>query len=144
MAIECATELEVAAFRSPPPSRRQAPGVVWLGGYRSDMLGTKAETLDRWARRDRPRLHCATTIRATANPAAISPTARSRHGWRRASPYSALHHGSADPRRLVDGRLDRAAHGGRSCAWAGEGDRVAGLVLIAPAPDFTAELIEPR
>jgi alpha-beta hydrolase superfamily lysophospholipase len=32
--------------------RRQtgaAPGVVWLGGYRSDMLGTKAETLAGWA-----------------------------------------------------------------------------------------------
>lgn len=26
----------------------------------------------------------------------------------------------------------------------GEGERVAGLVLIAPAPDFTAELIEPN
>jgi pimeloyl-ACP methyl ester carboxylesterase len=26
----------------------------------------------------------------------------------------------------------------------GEGDRVAGLVLIAPAPDFTIELIEPQ
>jgi pimeloyl-ACP methyl ester carboxylesterase len=25
------------------------PGVVWLGGFRSDMLGTKAEHLDRWA-----------------------------------------------------------------------------------------------
>ena len=25
------------------------PGVVWLGGYRSDMLGTKAETLSEWA-----------------------------------------------------------------------------------------------
>ena len=34
--------------------RRQAgaaPGVVWLGGYRSDMLGTKAETLAGWAAR---------------------------------------------------------------------------------------------
>lgn len=25
------------------------PGVVWLGGFRSDMLGTKAEHLDNWA-----------------------------------------------------------------------------------------------
>lgn len=25
------------------------PGVVWLGGFRSDMLGTKAERLDEWA-----------------------------------------------------------------------------------------------
>ena len=27
---------------------------------------------------------------------------------------------------------------------AGEGDRIAGLVLIAPAPDFTAELMQPQ
>ena len=27
---------------------------------------------------------------------------------------------------------------------AGEGERIAGLVLLAPAPDFTAELIEPH
>ena len=25
------------------------PGIVWLGGYRSDMLGTKVEALDNWA-----------------------------------------------------------------------------------------------
>ena len=25
------------------------PGIVWLGGYRSDMLGTKADWLDRYA-----------------------------------------------------------------------------------------------
>lgn len=32
--------------------RRQAgnaPGVVWLGGYKSDMLGTKAETPAEWS-----------------------------------------------------------------------------------------------
>ena len=27
----------------------RAPGAVWLGGYLSDMMGTKAERLDRWA-----------------------------------------------------------------------------------------------
>src|SRR4051794_7509345 len=26
------------------------PGIVWLGGFRSDMTGTKAETLDGFAR----------------------------------------------------------------------------------------------
>lgn len=27
----------------------RAPDIVWLGGYRSDMIGTKAEALDAWA-----------------------------------------------------------------------------------------------
>ncbi len=26
------------------------PGLVWLGGFKSDMKGTKAEALDAWAR----------------------------------------------------------------------------------------------
>ena len=29
-----------------------APGIVWLGGYKSDMLGTKAETLAGWAAKE--------------------------------------------------------------------------------------------
>ena len=32
------------------------PGLFWLGGFKSDMGGTKAEALDRWAGRARPRL----------------------------------------------------------------------------------------
>ena len=27
----------------------RAPGLIWLGGFKSDMKGTKAEALDRWA-----------------------------------------------------------------------------------------------
>src|SRR6476620_3020448 len=27
----------------------KSPGLVWLGGFKSDMKGTKAEALDRWA-----------------------------------------------------------------------------------------------
>ncbi len=34
----------IAVLRRPG----RAPDVVWLGGYRSDMAGTKAEMLDRW------------------------------------------------------------------------------------------------
>ena len=28
------------------------PGLVWLGGFKSDMKGTKAEALDRWAEKE--------------------------------------------------------------------------------------------
>src|SRR6185437_3998498 len=48
-------------IESPPPARTIAvraregkspasgPGLFWLGGFKSDMKGTKAEALDRWA-----------------------------------------------------------------------------------------------
>src|SRR6185312_15647948 len=51
----------IPTIESPAPSRTIAvrvregkgqnlgPGLVWLGGFKSDMKGTKAEALDRWA-----------------------------------------------------------------------------------------------
>ena len=30
-------------------SNKESPGLFWLGGFKSDMKGTKAEALDRWA-----------------------------------------------------------------------------------------------
>ena len=51
MAIEPKHEIEVdgvsIAYRH---IDGRSPGIVWLGGYRSDMLGTKAEHLANWAR----------------------------------------------------------------------------------------------
>ena len=43
------------AFRRRAPTRASEPGVVWLGGYKSDMDSTKASVLD---------AHCETTGRA--------------------------------------------------------------------------------
>ena len=35
-----------------PRARGAAPGLFWLGGFKSDMRGTKAEALDAWAGRN--------------------------------------------------------------------------------------------
>lgn len=121
----------------------RSPGLVWLGGYRSDMMGTKAQALDEWAER--------------------TGHACLRHD------YSG--HGESGG-RFVDGTISRWLEeslavfhryaparailvGSSMGAWialrmiqelrkAGEGDRVAGLILLAPAPDFTIELMEPN
>jgi pimeloyl-ACP methyl ester carboxylesterase len=120
-----------------------APGIVWLGGYRSDMTGTKAETLDAWA-------------------------ARSGHAFTRHD-YSG--HGESGG-RFEDGTISRwlgeslavftaftsgpqVVVGSSMGGWIAlrmiqelqkksAGDRIAGLVLVAPAPDFTVELMEPQ
>ncbi len=55
-------------------ARRARRVSCWLGGFRSDMAGTKADMLDQWAAGDRPRLSRATTIPATASRAASSAT----------------------------------------------------------------------
>jgi esterase/lipase len=53
--------LTSVTVESPPPARTiavrvregkspaEGPGLFWLGGFKSDMKGTKAEALDRWA-----------------------------------------------------------------------------------------------
>ena len=120
-----------------------APGLVWLGGYRSDMIGTKAETLDAWA--------------------ASSGQEFTRHDYSGHGESGGHFEGGTISRWLGESlTVFRAFTHGRQIlvgssmgGWialrmiqelrkAGEGERVAGLVLIAPAPDFTMELIEPQ
>ncbi|MGB3386412.1 MAG: alpha/beta hydrolase [Pseudaminobacter sp.] len=119
------------------------PGVMWLGGYRSDMLGTKAETLSDWASR---------------NGRAFMRHDYSGHGesggdFADGTISKWLGESLAVFRRFAAGR--QVLVGSSMGAWvalrmvqelhkAGEGKRIAGLVLLAPAPDFTVDLVEPR
>ncbi|MBB6011604.1 pimeloyl-ACP methyl ester carboxylesterase [Aquamicrobium lusatiense] len=124
--------------------RRQegdAPGVMWLGGYKSDMLGTKAEALAEWA---------------TGQGRAFLRHDYSGHGesggefadgtiskWLRESLAVFARH-TRGPQVLVGSSMGGwiALRMVQELLQAGE-SRVRGLVLIAPAPDFTAELVEP-
>lgn len=116
------------------------PCIVWLGGYRSDMSGTKAVMLD---------------AHAAANSRAMLRLDYSGHG--------------ASGGRFEDGTISAWANqavaaiaafagprpilaGSSMGAWIAllaarrmlaEGNGPAGLLLIAPAPDFTAMLVEP-
>ena len=118
------------------------PGVVWLGGYRSDMLGTKAETLAGWAER---------TGRAFLRHD-YSGHGESGGAFAEGTISKWLSESLAIFRRFTNG--PQVLVGSSMGAWialrliqelrkADEGSRIAGLVLLAPAPDFTAELIEP-
>jgi pimeloyl-ACP methyl ester carboxylesterase len=128
------------AFRRRAPVRGGGPGLVWLSGYRSDMDSTKATALDAEAE-------------------------RRGLGLLRFD-YSG--HGRSDG-RLEDGTVSRwleetlavvraqtegtqivvgSSMGGylallavRALNEAGETERVKGLILIAPAVDFTEALI---
>lgn len=144
MADETRTEIEVAGERIAVRHRAgRAPGVVWLGGFRSDMIGTKAETLDRWA--------------AGAGHAFTRHdySGHGESGGRFADGTISkwLTESIAVFRRITDG--PQVLVGSSMGAWialrmvaelckAGEAGRVAGMVLLAPAPDFTSELMEPQ
>ncbi|WP_192255441.1 alpha/beta hydrolase [Mesorhizobium caraganae] len=124
--------------------RREAgatPGIVWLGGYKSDMLGTKAETLSDWAAREgRAYLRHDYSGHGESGGAFADGTISK---W--------LSESLAVFRRFTKGK--QILVGSSMGAWialrmvqelrkAGD-STIVGLVLLAPAPDFTAELVEP-
>ena len=115
----------------------ERPGVVWLGGFRSDMLGTKAERLDEWA---------AGTGRAFLR------FDYSGHG----ESDGAFEDGSigewaADALAAFDALTDgpQILVGSSMGGWIAtllakqRPERLAAIVFIAPAPDFTEALMWP-
>lgn len=111
------------------------PGVMWLGGFASDMTGTKANHLADWAARSGRAF-----VRFDYSGHGLS-AGRFRDGAIGAWLDDAL--GVLDT--LTEGPqiLVGSSMGGwiASLMTLRRKDRVAGLVLIAPAPDFTEELI---
>ena len=131
------------AFRRRAGLPSRGPGVVWLGGFKSDMDGAKASALD---------AHCAATGRAflrfdysghglTGGDFALGTISR----W--------LEESLAVFRELTEGPqiLVGSSMGGylalllaRQLEQTQDLDRLAGMVLIAPAVDFTEALIWER
>lgn len=121
----------------------RAPGLVWLGGFRSDMLGTKAETLDRWAHETGHAFIRHDYSGHGESGGAFRDGTISR--WL-AQSLAVLRQRTAGPHILVGSSMGAwiALRMVQELQKAGEGGRVAGLLLLAPAPDFTVELMEPQ
>ncbi|MBU4531571.1 MAG: alpha/beta hydrolase [Hoeflea sp.] len=119
------------------------PGVVWLGGYRSDMTGSKAEALCRQAG-----LKGQACLRFDYSGHGASG-GDFRQGtisrWLEES-LAAFEHCTTGPQILVGSSMGGwiALRMVQVLKARGMGGLVAGLVLIAPAPDFTLELMEPE
>ena len=129
--------------RAAMPEGAGKPGIVWMGGFKSDMRSTKAARLD--------------ALAAASGRACLR--------------YDYSGHGESDG-KFEDGTIGQWAaqslaifraqtHGpqivvgssmggwiallvARELARLGESDRLAGLVLIAPAVDFTEALMWPK
>ncbi len=112
-----------------------SPGVLFLGGFRSDMTGTKASALE---------AHCRRTGRACVrfdyggHGASDGTFADGTIGGWRDDALAVLDHVARGPQILVGSSM-----GGwiMLLAALARPERVAGLVGIAPAPDFTEELV---
>lgn len=132
------------AFRK---SEGQNPGLIWLGGYRSDMLGSKAETLQAWA--------------IEKGHACIRHD-YSGHGESQLDGAGGFMNGNIS--RWLEETLaifDKHTTGPQILIGSSMGcwialrmleelkkreakTRIAGMILIAPAPDFTKELTWPK
>ncbi|MGB3500484.1 MAG: alpha/beta hydrolase [Mesorhizobium sp.] len=119
-----------------------SPGVAWLGGYRSDMTGTKAEALSAWAAESG---HASLRHDYSGHGQSGGAFADGTISRWVAESLAVLRAFSDGPQILVGSSMGGwiALRMIEELRKSGEGSRVAGLVLLAPAPDFTVELMEP-
>lgn len=115
------------------------PTVVWLGGFRSDMTGTKAQALADWAQaagRGCVRFDYLGHGESSGDFQAKGTITR----WREDA-LAVLDELTEGPLVLVGSSMG----GWIACLAAmARPERVAALVLIAPAPDFTEKLMTPE
>lgn len=144
MTGELRTALEVGGERIAVRHREgRTPGVVWLGGFRSDMIGTKAETLDRWASDSG---HSFTRHDYSGHGESGGRFVDGTISKWLAESLAVFRHFTRGPQVLVGSSMGGwiALRMAAELARTGEADRIAGMVLLAPAPDFTVELMEPQ
>ncbi|MBO3758664.1 alpha/beta hydrolase [Ciceribacter sp. L1K22] len=122
---------------------REGPTLVWLGGYRSDMTGTKAIEMDALAGRLGLKAVRFDYSGHGASGGAFRDGTISR--WLEEA-LAVIDHAGGSEVVLVGSSMGGwvALRLVQEIARRGQGPKIAGMVLIAPAPDFTAELIEPN
>ena len=128
------------AFRRRAPVRSGGPGVVWLCGYRSDMDSTKATALDAEAqRRGLGFLRFDYSGHGRSDGRLEAGTISC---WLEET-LALLRAESEGPQILVGSSMGGwlALLAARALVEAGDAERVKGLILIAPAVDFTEALI---
>lgn len=119
------------------------PGLVWLGGYRSDMIGTKAETIDRWAGENG---HACTRHDYSGHGESGGEFAAGTISRWLDESLAVFRQTTEGPQILIGSSMGGwvALRMIEELNKAGEAERIAGLILLAPAPDFTIELMEPE
>ena len=137
------TPRSLAARLRPATGGQAQPGVVWLGGFRSDMTSSKAAALDRWAAENGRAM-----LRFDYSGHGISSGrfADGTIGQWTEDAVAAIRQASTGPQIMIGSSMGAwiALLAARILASAGETERLAGMVLIAPAVDFTESLMWAR
>lgn len=133
----------IAAIEREASGRVNRPGAVWLGGFRSDMSGSKAEAICQ--HQGEVGSAC---LRFDYSGHGVSG-GHFRDGtisrWLEES-LAVFERFTSGPQILIGSSMGGwiALRMVQELAAKGAAERIAGLVLIAPAPDFTSELMEPE
>lgn len=138
--------METSGFLERPDGERMAwrkvdgagPTVLWLGGFKSDMTGTKAQALADWAQARRRSYVRFDYFGHGESSGHFAAGTISR--WRRDA-LAVMAELAQDDLILVGSSM-----GGWIACLAAlvVPERVRGMVLIAPAPDFTEKLMTPE
>ncbi len=120
-----------------------APGIFWLSGFKSDMAGTKAVALSDWARE-----HGRACTRFDYSGHGVSGGAFEEgtiSRWTEEA-LAVFNRFCREPTIIVGSSMGGwiALLVARALRRSGQADRLNGMVLIAPAPDFTEELMWKR
>jgi pimeloyl-ACP methyl ester carboxylesterase len=121
----------------------RVPGVFWLGGYRSDMRGSKAQALDEWCA-EKGMAFCRHDYSGHGESGgSFRDGTISRWLEESLAVFDAF---AAGPQVLVGSSMGGwiALRMAEELRRRGEPDRLAAMLLIAPAPDFTERLMWPQ
>lgn len=125
------------------PEGGKKPGLVWLGGFKSDMQSTKALRIADWAK---TKGHAFTRFDYSGHGESQGDFAQGTISAWLADALAILQACTKGPQILIGSSM-----GGwitlllaRHLAQTGQSERLAGMVLIAPAVDFTQALLLPR
>jgi len=144
--------LTSVTIESPPPARTIAvraregkgpnsgPGVFWLGGFKSDMKGTKADALDRWAESQG---RACTRFDYSGHGESGGEFTDGTIGRWLAESLAVYRQFASVPQVVVGSSMGGwlALLLANALRKAKNAPSLAGMVLIAPAVDFTEELM---
>jgi pimeloyl-ACP methyl ester carboxylesterase len=142
------SRLTSLTVESPPPARTiavraregKSPGLFWLGGFKSDMMGTKVVALDRWAEGEGRA--CVRFDYSGHGESGGDFTAGTIGRWLDES-LAVYRHFAKGPQVVVGSSMGGwlALLLARELRQQKGTAPIAGMVLIAPAVDFTEELM---
>ena len=118
----------------------KAPGIFWLGGFRSDMQGTKAEALDLWAGEEG---QAATRFDYSGHGASGGRFEDGTVSRWLEETIAVFDEFTREPQVLVGSSMGGwlALLLAKRLGERSDGDRLQGIVLLAPAVDMTRDLM---